>query len=97
MIIGTIVQQPTDRMDYDIDCTPMFNNEEGDSVLTVTSSVEPQTVPALSAAVVKQSETKVKMWLSGGVSGTEYTVEIKVDSLFGRCKEDEILVIMEDF
>jgi hypothetical protein len=93
MIIGVIVQQPTDNLDYDIDCASLFNNQS-DSVASVTANVSPA---GLSVAALVSDTNTVKLWVTGGVANTTYSVEFQVTTTQGRIKEDEFEVIIEEF
>lgn len=92
MIIGFAPQQPNERIDYDIDCTSLFINDS-DSISEVTASVTPA---GLTVAGVKMNANTAKIWVSGGVTGVEYTVTVRITTANNRIKEDEILIGIEE-
>jgi hypothetical protein len=66
-VIASYVQQPADRLDYDVPCDLVGE----DGILTVTvSSVEPVGL-TINALFVGNT---VKLWVEGGASGTTYKV-----------------------
>ena len=93
MIIGSVLQQPTDNLDYDIDCTTLFSTGT-DTLATVVASVIPA---GLSVIAAKADDTTAQVWLTGGVAGTGYTVNITMTSAQGRIKQDELVVAIEEF
>ena len=100
MIIGTVIQQPGETLDYDIVYTPFFYshtiNAIDDSIKYDGFSVDVFPVGAVGTGF-KLAEDRAKIWLSGGVSGVTYTVTLTMTSTNNRIKEDEILMIVEEF
>lgn len=98
MIIETILLQPADVKDWDIDCTPMFNNDDTDYVTEVTTTIRTIQDPVtLAASAVIAGPGTVKVWLSGAVPSVEWMVEVTVKSFVGREQQDELLVTGVDF
>lgn len=95
MILDVIIKQPEDVMDYDIDATPIFNNDESDYVTGVAFNCIP--ADAVEVSVAANGPNAVKVWISGGVDGVEATVEITATTYAGRVKQDELLVKVRDF
>lgn len=93
MIIGSIFQQPSDNLDYDIDCSTLFSENPSDFLASVSATVEPAGLTIIAA--VSDSKTG-KLWVSGGVDCTEYLIEITFTSDAGRIKQDEIEVTIEE-
>ena len=100
MIIGTVIQQPGETLDYDILYTPFFydytTNAATDSITLDGFSVKVSPVGPTSIGF-RLSDDRAKVWLSGGVSGVTYTVTVTMTSVNNRVKEDEILMIVEEF
>jgi hypothetical protein len=96
MIIGVILKQPVEVLDYDIDATPMFNNDALDFVDSVTVDITPPAELVITPVIFNNGQD-IKLWLSAGNDGTEYKVEVNATSDAGRTKQDEILVNVEDF
>lgn len=95
MIIGVLLQQPADYLDYDIDCTTLFN-EESDAIAVsggVVASVSPVGLTVLG---VKEDDTTAKVWIGNGVNGVTYIVTVVVTTTAGRIKEDEFEVVVEE-
>lgn len=89
--IGTITKQPVDKIDYDIDCSDLVGR--ADHVLSVAASVTPATM-TVQAFVI--DDKTVKLWVSGGDSGTTYKVELTVTTYLDRVKQDEIRVRVKE-
>jgi hypothetical protein len=100
MIIGTVIQQPGETLDYDIVYTPFFYshtiNAIDDSIRSDGFSVKVFPVGPVGIGF-RLSDDRAKVWLSGGVSGVTYTVTLTMKSTSNRIKEDEILMIVEEF
>ena len=92
MIIGAVIQQPNEFLDYDIDYTTLVT-APGDSLSTVVASVTPAGLTV--SGLVKDSSTG-KLWASNGTDGVLYTVTILATTTQGRIKEDEINVCIEE-
>ena len=95
MIIGEIVQQPLETLDYDIDYTDLVY-ADGDTIVSITATVDLVTDPVLSVTAVVKDTLTGKIWVSGGVTGNAYTVTVTATSDDGRIKEDEFLVCIEE-
>jgi hypothetical protein len=90
MLIGLILKQPWEVLDWDIDCSPAFNDDSTDSVAAVEVEITPSS--GLSVTPVVMGTNKVKVWIGGGNNNVNYSVEVKVTTTAGRKKEDEIEV-----
>lgn len=95
MIIGVIIKQPGERLDYDVDATPAFNNDGNDFVSQASVVITPPDELVVTPAI--SGTDAVKLWLQDGVDGTEYKIELTVETDAGRKKEDEILVQVMEF
>jgi hypothetical protein len=103
MILGTIIQQPGENLDYDVDYSRFFDLENAyrvnilatnDAIKSATHTVEPVglvVVPAIN------TDTVLKLWISGAAADTTYKVTITVVTNTNRVKIDEIIVIGEDY
>lgn len=81
-MIGTVRKRPSDQLDYDIDFGRWLS--EGDAIQGASASVEPIGV---SVDSVQAFGVIVKVWLSGGVSGSSQRVSVMVTTAQGRTKE----------
>jgi hypothetical protein len=93
MIIGVIIQQPSDKLDYDIDTRPLTTGT-ADTLDTVVAVATPSSLVALGT---KLDDNTAKLWLQGGVAGTEYKVEVTCTTAEGRIRQDEFVVKIEEF
>lgn len=91
-IIGNINQQPSDNLDYDIDCTDLIGS--GDTVASVTVASTSADLSVL--AVVAATADAVKVWITGGISGVTYKVTVTVTTTLGRVKQDELKVKIKE-
>lgn len=85
MKLGTVSQQPTERLSYTIDYTDVLPT--GDNVDTATATVSPA---GLTVESVSPLDPRVKFWVTGGVSGTTYKVTVTMHSADGRVFQDEV-------
>ena len=93
MILGAVIQQPSDRIDYDFDVSSLFNGDS-DSVVGVAATAFPV---GLNVVALISDTDRVKVWIDGGTNGVEYTVEVTITSTNGRIKQDELIVTIEEF
>lgn len=97
-ILGTFTMQPADEWDYDLDYSEWL--PDGDSL---SSTVAPSVTILPAEELVIESVTRdydnkrVKIWLSGGVDGQSYKVEVTTRSSEGRVRQDEFYVVVRDF
>lgn len=89
-VLNTYVQQPADRLDYDI---PYILNDT-DTLDSVAVSVTPA---GLDVTGIVLDDNTVKLWVEGGVSGTKYKVEVVITTTLGRVKEDELIIKLKDY
>lgn len=88
MILGTITKQPNDRSDFDIDCTDWLS-AYSDTIDYVSAESDDLELYVLSAT---HASGFVKVWLADGLSGTQYTVTVTINSVGGRQVEAEVRV-----
>jgi len=93
MIIGAIIQQPSDNMDYDIDVTKLVGTA-GDTLSAVSATSTPA---GLSVIAVKVDSTTGKVWVTGGTAETQYKIEVNFTTTNGRIKQDELVVQIKEF
>lgn len=88
MIIGIFEKQPSEVLDYDIDCSEWLT--PGDNISVTNTSVEPPGELIVDSTV--NNDPRIKVWLSSGIDGTGYKVTVGIDTADGRHKETEFLV-----
>ena len=91
-VLNTYVQQPDDRLDYDI---PYLLNSD-DSLASVAVEVTPAGLD-VTGLVDPDATSTVKLWVEGGVSGTKYKVEVTITTTLGRVKEDEVIFKIRNY
>lgn len=108
MIIGTIIQQPGEALDYDVDYVDFFSSVGGDSDviadaldfegnITSTVTCSPDLSPGTNLLLIRSSDYRLKIWLTGVENNMEYKLTIKMVTRGGRIKEDELIVVGVDF
>jgi hypothetical protein len=93
MLLGVVIQQPSDSLDYDLD----FSKWIGTSGDVVASTAVTSNPVGLFVSAIVASPTRVKVWVSGGADGDEYSVEITTTTAGGRIKQDELAVRILEF
>lgn len=93
MILETYIQQPTDRLDYDIDYSEFLpgTDEIDPAKIVVTVDKPGLTVFATATGLV------LKVWVSDGTNKTTYKITVTAESFDGRIKQDEFIVKIKDF
>jgi len=93
-ILATFEKQPGDTQDYDISFVEWLD-ALGDTAVSHTCAVETG-ITMLSSSL---SAGVVKVWLSGGTSGTKYkvTASITTATATPRVKEAEIIVKVKEY
>jgi hypothetical protein len=86
------IKRPGDSLDYDIDYTDWIT--DSDTITSVTTAVVES--GELSVDSVQISSPVVKVWLSGGVDGTSYHVEVTAVTSGGRVKEECFKIRVRD-
>ena len=100
MIIGTILQQPQEVLDYDVDYTGFFSSTDSllnDSIADTGSTAVITPDENVAIEVVKSSDTVLKLIISSVKADTEFKVTIKMVTNNGRVKEDELILVGIDF
>jgi hypothetical protein len=78
-------KDPGDVLDYAIDLSAAFAGDPTDQVATVGVTVQPNgNAGDLQVGRILASGTSAVMWLSAGIAGTNYAVQITVGTLKGR-------------
>lgn len=85
MNLGTVNQQPAERLSYSVDYTDALT--DGDNVQSATASVSPAGLTVNNVSVI---DPRVRFWVNGGTSGVTYKVTLTVNTADGRTFQDEI-------
>lgn len=91
MNLGNFYKQPVEVKDFDIDYSEWLT--AGDNVESVTVVVTPT---GLTVESVFVNDPRAKVWLSGGVDGTQYKLSVTMTSADGRVKQDEFKIKVKD-
>ena len=99
-IIGTILQQPGELLDYDIDYTGFFSSSENDdSISTTPGQCSAVVTPdyGVNCQVVRSSSTTLKIVVSNVTANVEFKITVTMVSEVGLVKEDELILVGVDF
>ena len=91
MRLGTVRQQPNERLSYSVTYEDVLT--DNDNVSAATASVDPVGLTVDNVSVI---DPRVRFWVTGGVSGTRYKVTLSVDTDDGRHYEDEIMFLIRE-
>lgn len=93
MRIGKFRKAPADRKRYVVDYKDWLNDNEEISDGVVAGSV-PEDGFYVDGFLVDNSNREVIFYVSGGLSGVEYTVTITVDTTLQQTKEDWVTFVV---
>ncbi len=77
-------KDPGDTLDYIFDIAPALTANPSDTISTLDVSINPSDPGDLVLSSASVDGQKAVLWLSGGQSGTGYTVTIKITTASGR-------------
>jgi hypothetical protein len=79
------IKDPGDVLDYTLDLSPALAGDSTEQVATVGVTVSPTGNPGdLAVGQIVGNGTRAVIWLSAGVAGTIYSVQVTVGTLKGR-------------
>lgn len=85
-------KDPADVLDYQFDVSPALVGNDGDSIATLDVSIEPANPGDLTLNSAVTDGPVAVLWLSGGQSGTVYTVSLAIGTVNGRTINRTILL-----
>lgn len=85
-ILGTFSQQPNEVLDYDITADEWLSDD--DFIVSVVATADPGLT--VQSALVFDGGRAVKLWITGGESGTTYKAEVTMTTDDGRVKQSEL-------
>ena len=91
MNLGNFTKQPVEIIDYDIDYSEWLT--AGDNVQAASVEVSPVRLTVESTFI---NDPRVKIWVSGGTTGTTYKLTVTATTADGRVKQDEFKVKVKD-
>lgn len=86
MKLGTVSQQPVERLSYTIDYSDALS--DGDNVDSAFALVSPA---GLIVEDVTPLDPRVRFWVTGGTSGVTYKVTVTTQTADGRVFQDELI------
>lgn len=91
-MLGFKIKRPVDVLDYELSYEDWLTDD--DMITTVTTSVLP--VGELVVDSVQVSSPNVKTWVSGGISGSTYEIEVTAATTGGRIKKECFKIRIRD-
>lgn len=91
-ILDTFNKQPGEVLDYDIDFARYLPSS--DQIASVVSTADAGIT--LDSSTISTSGKVVKQWVSGGVSGVTYKIQVRITSTGGRVKEAEFRIKVKE-
>ena len=90
-VLGTFTKQPAEVQDYDIDFSEWLAAFPDTAVSHAVTADAGITLGATTLAA-----GVVKVWLSGGLTGTSYKITATITTAGGGTKEDEIKIKVKE-
>lgn len=90
-ILGKFSKQPQEILDYDVDFSKWFSNRT-DSPVSFTTVVE----AGITLVNATLSGNVVKIVLSGGTSGQQYKITVRLTTALGLVKEADFVVKIKE-
>jgi hypothetical protein len=91
-VLEKFTKQPADVQDYDIDFSEYLASMGDDVALSYVVSAD----PGITLVYSMLTGAVVKVFLSGGVTGTSYKVTTTLTTMGGRVKQAEIVVRVKE-
>jgi hypothetical protein len=77
-------KDPTDVLDYQFDISAAIVGNDSDAINTIDVTISPSSPGDLAVSGIGADGARAVMWLSGGQSGTVYTVTFLITTVNGR-------------
>lgn len=91
-MLGTVIKQPADVLDYDIDFERWLT--DGDALSSAVAVVDDDGLTIDDVTVIG---TVVKVWVSGGEDGATYKITATATTNDGRVKEEDFRIRVRNF
>lgn len=85
-------KDPIDVLDYQLNIGPAVIGNDGDTIATLDVEVAPRNPGDLIVNSATVDGTIAVLWLSGGQSGTVYTVTLMITTVSGRALQRSVLL-----
>lgn len=92
MILGKFEKQPSEVLDYAADLSEWL--PEGDFAASATATADVGIT--IDSTIIADAGTSIRVWLSGGMSGQKYKIQVLFVSDQGRTKEYEFVVKVKE-
>lgn len=77
-------KDPGDTLDYVVDISEAVAGDAGDTITTLDVSISPNNAGDLALQSSSADGTEAILWLSAGIPGTTYTVNLSIGTNAGR-------------
>jgi methyl coenzyme M reductase alpha subunit len=96
MTLGKYVKTPAERKNYSIDFEEWLNTGETVTTFTYSSTPVDATPAVIDAYAIAVDGLSVGIYVSGGIAGTNYKIDVIATTSTGQIKEDVILFSVRD-
>jgi len=94
----TLTKQPADQRDYDVDFSRWIPDDDTiTSATAVVTAIDPLTDIVVESVQVITADAIVKVWVSGGLTGSTYKITVTASTTGGRIKETEFKLRVKDY
>ena len=96
-MLGTVTKQPADVRDWDIEFDRWIPDD--DTITTaeaIVTEIDADTDLVVDSVQIDVANHIVKVWTSGGVTGTTYKITVTAATAGGRIKETEFNIRVRD-
>lgn len=94
MPLAKFVQEPNEQKRYVLDYSDWLDT--GETISSVAFSISPAGMTVPSSTIGTPANT-VSFFITGGTSGTKYTVEAQITTSAGQVKEDQLVFIVREY
>lgn len=91
-VLASFIKQPADVQDYDIDFSKYL-----DAIDDTADRYSVTTGEGLNIDYSQLVDKRIKVWVSGGISGTVYKVTVTLTTFGGRTKQVEIKIKVKEY
>lgn len=88
----SFTKQPVSNLDYDFDWQRWLEPTAGD-VISIADVIAD---PGITLGTKQSTATRVKQFISGGTSGSDYKVSCTITTVQGRIEQKEIKILVRE-
>jgi|SRR5215471_4438961 len=89
--IGKFVKEPWERKRYTIDYTDWLDDTEEVQAVSFSTDIADENPVQVDTWQIMPDGLLVQIYVSGGIGGTDYVVDVRMITTMGQQKEDSIL------